>query len=1202
MESSARSPTGSKEYGRDVQEANNGRLAHTLDSTGDNKTIQASDESVVAIRLKEEKRPFATKDLPVEVIEQILYLVDPETFASLILVNWAWRSASQTPHLYAHHLSRCPSFSASNNVIAGPFTEESLEKLQRQFVQEVKRNLFEVYLHPRQTTINLISTTTSSSAAFPGGEAFDFTFSPKGRWCLALSSSRIFVIDVASPNVSVQRELKVVRRPLSAAILDNGKRLAVLSTDHKVNIYDISKKPPKFLRSLALDNPPHAISLSPRGEVLAAAYDGGMEVHSLAENALATDQRAVKCDRIDSLAFSSDGTMLLGTTLTSKSPNTVIISAPYFTDADQDMPHTDLISHMWTSQILFPNSSRDCSHATLLPHQPDGDASWTLTYDRVFESFRAVRTEDLRNGTTYFTGPKADQSQQRRRSKSRLVPCSLPTINEKGKLVAAGFLGSEVWMYAIPESLDIHASSNMEEIVQGPSSAGPSTPITTNFPANALGQSDSSENQEAERLPRWQVLVDKYRNVFAKGRRVAKIPGVAGMCWVGQRYEDKGPRHISERLVVAAPGGVSGSSGLEQEELASVDGGRLVILDFDRNAHDGKSKEVTIEVGDIEPEMLQEENVDMAAEIALVRRRTVAQRQAVMPRASVADALRSLPGGGEVPAVPPLPESSSVGFGLDLTAEDMNTSNDEDVSPGSPTEGVSLEEAADALDGPYSHTHPRSRNTLYRSATAVEANRRRNTARIPESGRVEYRRTDGTELPHESDADNWVPPPPPYTADADSPLPEHLRAALTSGPTISQSSSTPFPRRPYPQRSLTTRDGSFQNMSHSRRSSADIDHMPPLPRRSSWQRPDSSSSATPPVSEPGLISPMSSRSISDDFSFHDLPSPTVISAGSSRRRPVSSYDYRSPNYRGRFDYRAPSSISPIPEPINLHQRSVTQPTPSTIRPTNYPTSTSQLTLSGSNLQQRLDYPLPPPPPTELSAGSPIDRRPSPLEPTQISTPSIPPSPSTPQHPPAPSAPSAYQLNNLQNRYSTAPIPTPRSTVPYTSFTQGFPAPTAPRGALGALGRPSAPSTSRFRSPFRAQAMEPPARSLSRSSNRGSGRTAAASTPNLLRPRAERMDTIYSIPSRGDEHRDVEVETEPERARPGSRLRTRSESRVWERLVERRESRWLGRRGRDRGKETPAPAVEEWDGDWGLRGLEGGRGEKKRKGGGKCVVM
>ena len=1124
------------------------------------------------------------------VLPRILYLTDPETFASLVLINSAWRSASQKSDLYAYHLSRCPSFSASNNVISGPYTDEILPILQRQFAQEVKRNLFEGYLRPRQTMISLISTTTSSSAAFPGGEAFDFTFSPKGRWCLALSSSRIFVIDVASPTVSVQRELKVLRRPLSAAVLDDGSRLAVLSTDHKVNVYSLSETKPKFLRSVSLDNPPHTITLSARGEVLAAAYDGGVEVHSLAANAVATDQRSVKCDRVDHLAFSSDGSMLLGTTQTSKSPATVILSAPYFTDADHDMPHHELVSHMWTSQILFPNSSRDCSHATLLPHQRDGDSSWTLTYDGVFESFRAVRTDDLRNGTTYFTGPKPSKSKQRRRSKSRLVPCTLPTITERGELVAAGFLGNEVWMYGVPEGLDTPGNPNpiIEDTSQGPSNAGPSSSTSETTPTVQSGHA----GPELERLPRWQVLVDKYRNVFAKGRRVAKVPGVTGMSWVGHRYDTDEPRSISERLVIAAPGGVSGSLELEPGEVASVDGGRLVILDFDRAVQDGRCEEMTIEVGDKEPEMLEEENVDMATEVAIVRRRTVAQRRDVMARVSVAEALaRPSAGGTDVPAVPPLPESSGPGFGLVAPPLEAAPATEEDASPESPTEGVSLEEVVDAFDGPYSHTNPRSRNTLYRSATAVAANRMRNTARIPDTGRVEYRRTDGTELPHESDADNWVPPPPPYTPDADAPLPHHLRMALASGAAVSQPPVPPMPR--FPQRSQTTRESSFVPDSARRRSSADIDvpPVPGFPGRPPAQRQSSNPTMVSPQSDRGTLSPTDSATLSVVSSLDQRSPPATVGPAPSRRRPVSAYDHRPSGLRSRMDNRPTPAGSTIIEPNPIHRRYVSQPTSLPSSPTNHPPEPSNLTLSGSNLQQRLDYPLPPPPPPKLGANDPVDRRPSPLDPVEIAHPSNPPSPSSPVHPPVPSMPSAYQLNNLQNRYNTAPIPASLPMVPYLPYTQTFPTPAPPRGAMGALGR--APSVSRYGIPIRAP-MEAPARALSRNNSRGSSREGVASAPNLLRPQTRRLDTIYSIASRGDDRADVERET----VRPTSRFRTRSEGRLGGRMGH-RESRWMGRKGRERRAETPGP-----EDLWREREVDGEvyeRGEQRKKST-RCIVM
>lgn len=1164
-------------------------------------------------------------------LHRILYLTDPETFASLVLVNHAWHAASQNPQLYAYHLSRCPSFSAKNNVVPGPFTDEYLPSLKRQFIQEVKRNLFEAYLRPRQTTISLISTTTSSSAAFPRGEAFEFSFSPKGRWCLAISSSRIFTIDIALQTVSVKRELKVLRRPLSAAILDDGTRLAVLSTDHKVNIYDLSLERLKFLRSISLDNPPHTITLSPKGEVLAAAYENGVEVHSLAENALPTDQRAVKCDRVDSLVFSSDGTMLLGTTQSSKHPNTMILSAPYFTDTDQDLPHTELISHMWTSQILFPNSSRDCSHATLLPHQPEGDTSWTLTYDRVFESFRAVRTDDLRNGTTYFTGPKPTKTQQRRSKNNRLVPCTLPTINVRGELVAAGFLGSEVWMYGVPEGLDGPGASNTEESSPVVASAGPST--SSGGASTSQGEiATQATIAELDKLPRWQVLMDKYRNVFAKGRRVAKIPGVTGMCWVNYHGEDGGPYTVQERLVIAAPGGVSGSLQLEQEELASVDGGRLIILDFDRTVRPGTCEEMMIEVGNFQPEMLEEENMDMDTEIAIVRRRTVAHRRDVALRASVVDALRPTPATGDIPPVPSMPQNGSVGFGLDSTVATETPIASENPNIESPSEGLSLEEVAEAFDGPYSHTNPRSRNTLYRSATAVEASRRRVSPRVPCSGRIEYRRTDGTELPHESDADNWVPPPPPYTPDPDAPLPIHLQQALLAHP----ARPPPVPTIPrHRLRSQTARGNSGSDDVDRRRSSAGLESSSPERRRPTWQRQSSYNALSPTRPSPGVINPPSSRAFADGTRPSAMASADAVNLIIPKRRPMSSFEaQRSSALRGSLSTQLEEPVSANP-PIGAmgHRRSGSASLPSSPTHVSFPIS-QNLTLSGANLLQRLDYPLPPPPPPNASNGD-VSGRPSPLqlaeidgEPISITPPLSEPLPEPLLSSNVPSMPSVAQLQNLHNRQSStllselsgnrssqlyanlgqgstllSELSGNRSSQLYTSLAQGYSAPSPPRGALGALGRPL--STVGPRSPSRTS-MEAPARTLSRSNSRLSARVQTESTPNLLRPQTYRLDTINSIASRLTHSRNGSQDPEHPMERPVTRMRTMSEGPPVRHAPERGRRRWAGWRrvrantgmGTDTETEIETGPVRSVGADR----LSNGDDQRTRRKGTRCGVM
>lgn len=1175
----------SHSHSSDVDESNLEELAK--DQT---QTIKSVDKGKGKGR---DQRKHGVMSLPAEIRETILYLTDPETFASLVLVDHAWRAASETPHLYAHHLSRCPSFSRSHNYIGGPFTEDSLPKLKGQFAREVKRNLFEAYLQPRRTLVSLVSTTTSSSAAFPGGEAFDFAFSPNGHWVLALSSSRVYVIDTVSPKISVQRELKVLRRPVSAAILDDGTILAVLSGDHRVNVYNLQGLGVKHLRAVSLDEPPHAIALAPKGEVLAAAFDGGIELHSLAPSALASEHRAVKCDRVDALRFSSDGTMLVGTTKNSTNPNTVILSAPYYTEDHHHLPASEQISQLWTSQILFPNSSRDCSNAALLPNRSDGDTNWTFTYDKVFESFRAVRTDDLRNGTTYFTGPRPSKRDGPRNPRKKLAPCTLPTPSDHGELVAAGFLGREVWLYGVPEGLDTPTVTQTDDpnAQSASSSPGHGTPFRS--PSTSLTRGEAAE---LTRLPKWQVLVDKYRNVFAKGRRVAEISGVSGVCWVSRKQEKPDPPSLGERLLIFAPGGIPGDPDLEQDGFASVDGGRLIILDFDRTSSDGTVEEVTFEVGNETPELLEEEDMDMDTEVALARQRTV--RNSPDRRTTVVDVLASAP---EMPPLPPTANAiananavaAATAAAVAGSTSVANTRASLPEIADSPAEGLSLEEASEVFDGPYSHTQPRSRTSLYRSATAVAANRERNPPRIISDARVEYRRPDGRgELPHESDADNWVPPPPPYTAESDRPLPEHLRATLLPRkPDRFSPLSLVRMAREQPRRASTAH-GSPASSVISRRVSSPPERpaMPIRQRSSEASSPGQQTrrAVSDTISQRSdIVSPLSTV----DVSFgHESREPSVVSppstSSSSSRRPVSAFvgrmtgTLRRPGTAQSVSRVSPISVSSVPE--HVFAQSMSLP-PS---PTRSERPGSPLTLTGANLQQRLEYPLPPAP--SNSSVESLHRHAdlhgsSPLAGTNM--------PSTPQQPAQRSdalantvatamGPTAQQLANLDNRSRQAPpLGARRPLPPAIVASGGYPIPAPPRGALGAAGNPTSPSN------------QAPARSLSgRALSLSANNSFSRSSPALSRPAPRRLETIESVSSFISYSRTRSRSRDPQLVGSGAHRRSRSMGPAFRLDRAPTKKGWLStrklRKGRSEGQSWDSPVGE-----------DGGK-EK----GVKCVVM
>lgn len=686
---------------------------------------------------------------------RILEAADPSSFASLILVNSKWRSASQQGRLYALQLMRCPSYSASHKKPPNG-TQDNLPALRTLFAREVKRNLFDAYLRPNHTIVKIVSNSISSSSC-PGGDGMSFSPSPKGHFLLAYNSSRINIIDLRGPTLKVERELKILRRPAATCVKDDGSLLAVLLTEMQVDLYDLTQSPPKRTQSIILDHSPRTIALSPCGTVLAAAYEGGIEVQSLGSGALPTDRRSVKCDAVDALAFSFDGTQILGTTVQSAQPNTVILTAPYY-DPGSHLS-SDNISALWTTSILFPNTSRDCSHAVLIQESAHDEAAYAFTYDRSFETFRAVRIDDLRNGTTYFTGPIPNTPLQ-----AKLIPCTLPAASLCGDLVSAGFQGKEVWLYGVPEDLEAvpDTSSNNLDVAANPGGVH----------RRVSGGSMRSRTQEAgeARVPQWQLLCDKLRNTFVEGFRVTELSGVSTVKWVA----GFGDSSLKERLVIAAKGALPAKPITDEDGIDFEDGGRLTLVDFDYGTEDGRVTEITIEVGLEEPEVLEEEHRDMATEVAIVRRRTVAQRRG--PRSAIMRAATT--------AARPTPASATEEEDDDDDPLVPRRIGEAPPRPAQPpaateeTETATIMEEQEALDAPYSHTGPRSITTLRRAATAAANHRRRNpttTAGTP----VEYRRADGrAEHPHESDADNWVPPPPPYQKEDPEEAPAFLRHSM----------------------------------------------------------------------------------------------------------------------------------------------------------------------------------------------------------------------------------------------------------------------------------------------------------------------------------------------------------------------------------------------------------------------------------------
>ncbi|KAL5361903.1 hypothetical protein BJX96DRAFT_166248 [Aspergillus floccosus] len=663
--------------------------------------------------------------LPRTVIENILHIADANTFASLALLNRKWRRISDSSSLYAHQLARCPSYALTQKATSaslGAAHTNDLARLKRDFFTEIRRNAFEVFLRPRTTLIKLISTSMSSSTAFPQGEAFRFSFSPNSQLILCLSSSRIVVLDVTSDPAVVRHELKTWRRPLHATILDDGSILAVASSSHQVNIYSLSNDEARHIQDLKLTDVPQALALSPTGGVLAIAYSDRIEVQAIGETALVTERRAVRCAGVNSMSFSPDGVMLLGSCEDAQHAGLVTISVPFFTEPDAESSPRD-------AQIRY-------SHACLLPLHTEGDGNWILGFDKEVAAFRAVGAGNINSGTAYFTSPIAENGLE------ESVPNMPPTVDCTGELAALGFHESGIWIYGIPDRLDIAPVSTQSaacEIVDdGPTDS--EARIVTNPPQNNL-----TRLQESITRPK----------MIISGHKLSDMSGVAAVRWVGDANLMVGHR----RLVAVAPGGIRPPT--IGDEDVPVDGGRVLLLDFERSTKSGSLTEMSIEVGEAQPKMLNEPNSSLDTEVELERRRTRLHRRN--------DNLRTRAVRESYPAATSIVQTHS--FQRRRNSSVLSSSSND----------LGEEEGLQGLDMPYDNTQPRSRDTLRRAATAAAASRGRYNSRYRDESRRIYDSRPVPpifQVPHESDADNWVPPPPPYSREPDAPLPEHLRRTL----------------------------------------------------------------------------------------------------------------------------------------------------------------------------------------------------------------------------------------------------------------------------------------------------------------------------------------------------------------------------------------------------------------------------------------
>ncbi|KPI38274.1 uncharacterized protein AB675_12170 [Cyphellophora attinorum] len=976
----------------------------------------------------------AFKSLPPEVIERILYAVDSDGFASLALLNRAWYMQSQKLELYAHHLSRCPSYALSNNVITGPFRRNDLFRLKTKFAAEVRRNLFEAYMRPRRTLVNLISVNTNSSAAIPGGEAFRFAFSPNGQTLLALSSSRVYVLDVTQEDLVVRKELKTLRRPIAASITDDGSLLAVLSSRHQVNIYALTAEGPKHLQVLALTDPPRTIALAHEGTVLAAAYNGSVEVFSLAANALETDRRAVRSEAMDTLQFSGDGSMLVGSSQSLDDPSAVVITAPFYTENDPDLTPREIHSRMWTQQILFPQISSICSHAELLQGHMEGDANWLFAYDHSLMSYRAVRTDDTRSGVAYFLNPSTN------RRFSLPSPSTAPSATVCGTLVAAGFAGCGLWLYGVPERLD--ASPDMGSVVERyEERLRGRVHLTTATghmePLMAYSPSVSGSSDEMEGLDSLAQKVDWRQSLFVKCRAIKALDGCSSQKWV-ERSDMRDFGFTGQRLVAVAPGGVNGFAEDLGDESMPVDGSRICLLDFNYAPDRLKDREITIEVGDIQPELLAEHAGDMAVEVALERRRTVR-------------------GGG--PSARPNPRAA---LGRSQTSASPNAGNGyfNDIMPRS-----SASQPSSPSEGVRSPNMYQPATNLQRSNTAGGFRAARFPPRPPlgqEFSSPPPQQGQGQGEGRRPSQESWETPPPPYSNSG--------RHTPTSGPFTHQQNWAQLGQfnQAYgtPTIYATTAPAVQPPQGNSGFAAAGNNYLAPRSRG------------------PHLAT------VSESAIRHNHQTAQPL----HRQSPLAMQGFAPSPPDGMPPVMSATVHQPMPSPVSPDIPSISLPAP--VVPQQKPAG---ITLTGANLQNRLNHPVPPAPSDDDQGRRSVS---APLSQNRKEGYAF-------------GSPANNQLSDLERRVDQNRQRALNVVTNGNANHSGSPVPPSPPpGAWGAAGPPS-PSFNR--------ALTTPNGPVRPSSHASSGNIsipASSSTPNLHapgRPTYGRLDTINSIGSQPDHH-------------------------------------------------------------------------------------
>jgi hypothetical protein len=561
------------------------------------------------------------------------------------------------------------------------------------------------HAHPALTVLELVSNTASSSAL---PDAFDFNVSRKGNFVAVYSSSTIWLVKTTQLPRLWARTLQVKRKPVAIDITEDGFLLAVLSRPSQVDLYEIHGEQDRQIkkrRTIMLVQEASSIVLSPDGLILITGNKFGIEVIAVGPDAPETSRRTLSGPVGDTLEFSDDGRTLLITGYARKSGGTSLFVLPGLYDGP--------LNEEGEPEPQAPETI--WTGSVLFPETTKIAKQATLLPDadtgQVNELFAFNSQEDTWGvydiASQRFTQRKMFLPDQQRWTRSEFIDDAMPAVSPNADLAAVALRmrgTTSIWIYQVPE-WDFKSTPKTDQ-----------SPIQPCFCIPILNEG-SDRYQEICTL-RWVTINSNIQRLVAVGNSNT-VPANE------------------------VPGAPVGSKGV------------VIVLDFDKSKAAGSPVPLPTRTEyDLDPlcpgEVLPEGSIDFEREVELVRTRTMAQRRAQGGDARRHSRVATLPGRAQTTASRERPVSS-----IRRPVED--------------DEELTAEEAQAAFEMPYDNQQPRSQLSLARAATvaAVSPANRRHLRALPFRP-LEYRRADGLrEFPHESDADNWVPPPPAYTATAE---------------------------------------------------------------------------------------------------------------------------------------------------------------------------------------------------------------------------------------------------------------------------------------------------------------------------------------------------------------------------------------------------------------------------------------------------